>query len=121
VFLLPEEAEDYTIDCNASVQCSAGVEELFNYQGIASSLLASAYRFSRHSRPQKIYQISFPQNVKLRQEVLNLVHAKIQTREWANGRGDIEGSPEFFLNIANRIAKQYNLVLTVLVGEELLK
>lgn len=121
VFLLAEEAEDYLIEGDAAVQCSAGVEALPNYQGVASSLLASAYRFSRHSRPHQPYRISFPPSAKLRQQVLNLVQAKVQAREWANGRGDVEGSPEFFLGIAKRLAQQYGLELTVLAGEQLLE
>jgi hypothetical protein len=49
------------------------------------------------------------------------VSAKNQSREWANGRGDVEGVPAFFEHQAENIAKKHGVKMTVIKGDELVK
>jgi hypothetical protein len=53
-------------------------------------------------------------------QILNHALSKIRAKEWANGRGDIEGTPQYFIKQAERISKEYGTKLTVIEGEKLL-
>jgi leucyl aminopeptidase len=56
------------------------------------------------------------------QRIVDLAHTRNQTREWANGRGDVEGTPQYFQAIAEAFAKENEGVgVSVISGEELLK
>jgi len=54
-------------------------------------------------------------------KIISLAEARNRAREWANGRGDIEGSPEYFLKIAETFANENEVDLTVIRGDDLLK
>jgi leucyl aminopeptidase len=54
-------------------------------------------------------------------QILNLTQSKNKSKEWANGRGDIEGVPQYFINQAKRISTEHGLKLVVYQGEELLE
>ena len=41
----------------------------------------------------------------------------MRSKEWANGRGDIEGVPQYFIAQAERISKQYGAKLVVYEGD----
>jgi leucyl aminopeptidase len=45
----------------------------------------------------------------------------MRSKEWANGRGDIEGVPQYFISQAERISKQYGAKLVVYEGDQLLE
>lgn len=51
---------------------------------------------------------------------MNLAEAKNKTKEWTNGRGDVEGIPAYFKKLAKDFAQEYKLILTTFSGEELL-
>jgi hypothetical protein len=71
-----------------------------DYLGILSDLISSTYKFSRKSKKSPFPVVSLEKSVPRVHEVISLAEARNRSREWANGRGDIEGSPEFFLKIA---------------------
>jgi len=50
-----------------------------------------------------------------------LVESKLRSKEWANGRGDIEGIPQYFINQAKRISENNGVKLVVYQGDELLE
>lgn len=53
--------------------------------------------------------------------LIHLAETRSQTREWGNGRGDVQGVPEYFRNISQHFAKEHNLSYTEIVGDELAK
>lgn len=50
-----------------------------------------------------------------------MVESKLRSKEWANGRGDIEGIPQYFINQAKRISENNGVKLVVYQGDELLE
>lgn len=54
-------------------------------------------------------------------QILNLAESKLRSKEWANGRGDIEGIPQYFINQAKRISENNGVKLVVYQGDELLE
>lgn len=50
-------------------------------------------------------------------QIVNLVNAKNRSRELANGRGDVEGIPEYFVQQVLRIKKEYGCNVTIIKGE----
>lgn len=86
-----------------------------------SDFLSSAYKFNRKSNPSTPPVISIEKTVPQAQRVINLAEAKNRAREWANGRGDVEGIPKYFRGIAESFCKEHGLELTTFTGEELLK
>ena len=87
---------------------------------MASSLLASAYTFTKKQNPPLTPTVAVNKDGKDIHKILRFVQGKIQSQEWANGRGDKTGTPDFFANEAERIASQHGLSLTVIRGDELL-
>ena len=53
--------------------------------------------------------------------IIELIHARNHSRELANGRGDVEGIPEYFVKQVLRIKDEYNCEVTIYRGEQLLK
>lgn len=49
--------------------------------------------------------------------IIDLVNAKNRSRELANGRGDLEGIPEYFVGQVLRIQEQYGCKATIIKGE----
>ncbi len=49
-------------------------------------------------------------------QIFNLVNSKNRSRELANGRGDIEGSPDYFVNFIESIKNEYNLKTHIIKG-----
>jgi hypothetical protein len=52
-------------------------------------LLSTAYKFSRKSTAEKLPTVSLNKKIPHIDKILGLVTAKNQSREWANGRGDV--------------------------------
>lgn len=53
---------------------------------------------------------------KLMSPIIALVDAKNHSRELANGRGDVEGIPEYFVKQVLRIKDEYNCEMTIFRG-----
>lgn len=52
---------------------------------------------------------------------MSLTESKIRSKEWANGRGDIEGTPQYFIKQAQRIGEQFGVKVVVIEGDELIE
>lgn len=52
---------------------------------------------------------------------MSLAESKIRSKEWANGRGDIEGTPQYFIKQAQRIGEQFGVKVVVIEGDELIE
>lgn len=50
-------------------------------------------------------------------QVIDLAEAKIRSKEWANGRGDIEGVPKYFIDQARRMESTYGTKVVVFEGK----
>ncbi len=48
--------------------------------------------------------------------IIELVNARNHSRELANGRGDVEGIPEYFVKQVLRIKHEYNCEVTIFRG-----
>ena len=48
--------------------------------------------------------------------IIELVNARNHSRELANGRGDVEGIPEYFVKQVLRIKDEYNCEVTIFRG-----
>ena len=51
------------------------------------------------------------------QRVVSLTEATNNTKEWTNGRGDIEGVPQYFKKLAQEFALEHKLRITTYSGE----
>ena len=120
VFLTPKKAEKFAVTEDCFVEFSPKVQELDNYLGVASDLLCKAHKFVRKEKPHTPPSVSVKTGTKSWELILNLVEARNRSKEWANGRGDIEGVPQYFIKQAKRISETYGTKLTVFEGEELL-
>ena len=54
-------------------------------------------------------------------KILNLTFALLRSRMLANGRGDKYSSPDYFVQLCERFAKDNDLEIKVLRGSELKK
>jgi leucyl aminopeptidase len=65
--------------------------------------------------------ISLESSVPHLQQVVSLAEAQNRSREWANGRGDVEAIPAYFLRVAEKLVKKHQEVeLTAIRGKQLL-
>jgi leucyl aminopeptidase len=120
-YLTPEKASKTTISSNVRVSVSSSSADSPDYLGNISDFLSSAYKFSRKSKPHTAPTISLLSSVPHAHRLVDLARTRNQTREWGNGRGDVEGTPQYFTQIAETFGKEHNLKVTVISGEELLK
>lgn len=84
-----------SISKDTYVEFSAGVAELSDYFGVASDLIA-CHKFSRKSKVPAAIHVHVRKDTKNADHIISLARAKNQSKEHANGRGDIEGTPAFF-------------------------
>jgi leucyl aminopeptidase len=120
-YLTPEKAAKTTISASVRVAVSSGSADSSDYLGSISDFLSSAYKFSRKSKQPTPPTVSLLASVPLVDRLVDLVRTRNQTREWGNGRGDVEGTPQFFRAIAEGFAKETGVAITVISGDELLK
>lgn len=70
-------------------------------EGVASTLLASAYNFNWKTAPKPLTCIGInPATTSKAQSIINLALAITKSKALANGRGDIFGSPDYFVQKA---------------------
>ena len=99
-YLSPSKLKGLSIKADTSVDFSEGVQALEDFGGVASDVLHSAYRFVRKSNNPEMPKVYYNEQNKGIQSSIKLAETKNQSKEWANGRGDIEGSPAFFVEQA---------------------
>lgn len=121
VFLTPKKIEKFALTEDCFIEFSPKVQELSNFLGVASDLLCKAHKFVRKEKQHTAPKIQVKSDTKSWEQILNLAESKIRSKEWANGRGDIEGTPQFFIKQANRIGESYGVKVVVIEGEELLE
>lgn len=121
VYLTPEKAAKTTISSDTRVSISKGSGELPDYLGLLTDFLSSAYRFNRKSKRPTPPTISILVSAPHAEHLIALSSTRNQTREWGNGRGDVEGTPQFFTAIAEAFAKETGVELTIISGNDLLK
>ena len=78
------------------VEASEKVQARNDYLGLMSSLLATAFTFSRKNNQKPSIEVDVKLDVKCGTHIIKLAEAKNRAKEWANGRGDIEGTPAYF-------------------------
>ena len=74
----------------------------------------------RKEKPHTAPKVSVKGDTKSLDLVMNLVESRNRSKEWANGRGDIEGIPQYFIKQSKRISETYGAKLVVYEGDELL-
>ena len=121
VFLTAERAAKATVANNSLVHVSKAASDCDDYVGSITDFLSSCYRFNRKSVRDAPPSVSVHEEVPKVHEVVNLVEARNQCREWANGRGDIEGNPTTYKRICEDFSREHGLKITVFEGDELLK
>lgn len=120
-YLTPEKASKTTISSDVRVSVSAASGQLSDYLGLLTDFLSSAYRFNRKSKRSPAPVISLLSTVPQVHYLIDLCTTRNQTREWGNGRGDVEGTPQFFSAIAEAFGKEHGVDVTVISGDDLLK
>jgi hypothetical protein len=107
------------ISKHTQVDFSPAITQSPNFAGLASRVLAKAYKFSRKEKDDKPVSVRVG-DIPDREYVLELAHAKIRAAEWANTRADTANTA-YFLSEAQRIQGAHDGVrLTTIKGEELL-
>lgn len=112
-------ANKLKISEHSKVEFSNKIQQLHNFKGISSNVLASGYRFSRKYKEEEgpnIYYDSFKDS----DFILEAVSSKIRSKEWANTRGD-EATTEFFLQECERIGKLGQVEMKMIKGDDLLR
>lgn len=99
-YLTLARARKTSVSSDVTVRVSAAAASAADYQGSLSDLLGSTYRFDRKSQRTPFHVISLESSVPHLQQVLSLAEAQNRSREWANGRGDVEAVPVYFLRVA---------------------
>jgi leucyl aminopeptidase len=113
-------ASKYPITVDSFVKFSAGVSKLCDYWGISSDLLTNPYKFTRKSHSPKPLTISLDSKMVDYESIIKLVQTKNRSKEWANSRGDEDGVPAYFEEVARNLIKGNDkLSLTVIKGDEL--
>jgi leucyl aminopeptidase len=123
VFLSLKKAKSTSISSNCSLKIDAdlGDTEHHNYLGFVSEFLGSAYKFDRKEKPSTPHVITILEASPKIHRAVNLAIAKNRAREWANGRGDVEGVPKYFKGLAEAFCKENGLEITTFTGDELVK
>ena len=100
------------------------VKDVEYFNGFASTLLATPYKFSRKQEEKGDAKISVGEFAN-KNYILELVQARLRAKDWANTRAD-EANPGYFLKKAESIfnaAKEKHgekVKLTVIKGNQLL-
>lgn len=89
IFLTIKKASEKGITSDATVKVSAASGETADYFGSITDFLASAYKFNRKENKTAGHTVSLVKSTPKVHKVISLVEARVQTREWGNGRGDI--------------------------------
>lgn len=122
VYMTLHRARKATINSNATVRVSTAAADGDDYQGVISDLLSTTYYFSRKSKRTPYHTVSLEHSVPKVHKIISLVEARNRAREWANGRGDVEGVPAYFEAIARKFAAAHpDVEITVIKGQELLE
>ena len=98
VYLTLKKAKTTSISSDVFVKIDAdlGDTEHSHYLGDVSDFLSSAYKFTRKSNPKSPNVVSIDKSSPKIHRAINLAESKNRAREWANGRGDEHGVPNFF-------------------------
>ena len=118
--MTPEKAVKGTIEDNSLVYVSKAAADHDDYVGAITDFLSSCYKFNRKSVRPDPPAIAVDEGVPKVHKLISLVEARNQCREWANGRGDVEGNPTTFKKICEKFASEHESVkITVFEGDEL--
>lgn len=119
IFLTPQKASSTTITSDVTIRVSEQSANGKEYLGEISDLLSSVYVFSRKQVNPAPYVISVERTVPEFERLIQLAETRSQVKDWGNGRGDVEGVPEYFRAISHRMAQDHNLGYTEIVGDDL--
>lgn len=106
IYLTAEKAAKTAITADVRVAVSSGSADKSDYLGLMSEFLSSAYKFTRKEKQPLPPTVSILSSSPHAQRIADLAYTRNQTREWANGRGDVEGTPQYFQAIAESFAKE---------------
>ena len=97
-----------------------GDHEHEHYLGEVSDFLCTVHKYDRKEKRSKVATILIDKSSPKIHRVVNLAEAKNKAREWCSGRGDVEGTPQYFKKLAKDFAHEYGVRITVYSGQELL-
>jgi hypothetical protein len=117
VFLTPKKVDKFAVTEDCFVEFSPKVQGLENYLGVASDILCRPHKFVRKEKVHTAPNVAVKTDTKSLDQILNLVESKLRSKEWANGRGDIEGVPQYFISQGKRISKTYGVKIVVYEGD----
>ena len=98
-----------------------GDSEHEHYLGDLSDFLSSAHKFDRREKRNHVPTVEIDKESPKVHRAVNLAESKNKSREWANGRGDVEGIPQYFKKLAQDFALEHGLRITTFSGDELFK
>ena len=119
VFLSLTKAKSKVIseDCFVKVDADVGDSEHEHYLGDLSDFLSSAHKFDRREKRNHVPTVEIDKESPKVHRAVNLAESKNKSREWANGRGDIEGTPQYFKKLAQDFALEHGLRITTFSGD----
>jgi hypothetical protein len=100
IYVTPENLSSHSISGSVRVKFSLQSSHDKDYLGLATDFLSSPYKFWRKQAPYTPPTISVVGTTPYTDRLIELTTTRNQTREWGNGRGDIQGAPQYFREIA---------------------
>ena len=110
IYCSPKKVKKVTITDHSFVEASSEVEKREDYLGLVSTLLCTAFTFSRKSDQKPSIKVQLKEGTKDAAHIIKLSESKNRSKEWANGRGDIEGTPAYFEHEAFKFAQKHSTV-----------
>jgi hypothetical protein len=87
---------------------------------LASGLLSRAYSFNvKNTGSHSAIKISLNPQAKDIHKVIGLANSLIKSISLVNGRGDIYGSPSYFVQLSKDMSKNLGMNIKTLIGKEL--
>lgn len=96
IYCTPKKVKKVTITEHSFVEASSEVQKREDYLGLISSILCTAFNFSRKTEQKPSIEVNIKEGSKCAEHIIKLAEAKNRSKEWANGRGDIQGTPAYF-------------------------
>lgn len=123
IFLTLSKASKSKLCSKAFVRIDSdlGDTEHEHYLGYVSDFLSSVHQFDRKEKRSTLPLILIDKASPKIHRAINLAEAKNKSKELANGRGDIEGTPQYFKILAREFSLKHSLRLTMFSGKELLQ
>lgn len=113
---LPKKAKKFAITDHSFIEASSEVEKEEDFLGVVSGLLCTAFCFSRKTKQKPSIEVYLKEGMKDANYIIKLAESKNRSKEWANGRGDVEGTPKYFEQEAFNFSQKHPSVKVKIIN-----